>query len=399
MSYRGLRARRPSELPSAEAVRRAEKARLAVYITVCALPALLTGLYYALRLFPGVMEWASTRVAAPIRGALGFASQIYPLSLMEILVAAAAVWVIFYIARSIMVTARRRGKLKILAKRLLTLVVVALYAWGLFCWLWNVGYYAPGFAEKNGIVSGGVAAADLAAVTALFARNANEFAPLVKRDADGHFIEDRANFFDESTSIYESMFVEFPCLSGRLYKPKSMLFSWLMSRTGYTGVYFALTGESNVNTNAPLALMPSTVAHELAHQRGVYAEDEANFVGVAACLSSGNPVFEYSGWLMGLIYLCNALSYADYDAWVEITGGLSGEVRRDWEDNNIYWASQRTVDTGIAFLDRLLTSTTGAVSDAVDSIYDTYLRAQNQELGLRSYGACVDLLVEYYKES
>lgn len=371
----------------------------AVYITICALPAVLTALFYAFRSSPGVMEWASVHISAPVRGALGLFSLIYPLSLMEVLCTAAVVWLIYYIVKTITVTVRRRDKLKILSKRLLTMAVVVLYVWSLYCWLWNSGYFAPGFADKNGFISGGITTAELAAVTKLFAEKANEFAPLVNRDDDGHCIEDRNAFFAASTEIYTNIALEFPCLSGRFYRPKSMMYSWLMSRTGYTGIYFALTGESNINTKAPVFLMPATVAHELAHQRGVNAEDEANFVGIAACVTSGNTVYEYAGWLMGLMYLSGALSSADVGEWIDVSISLSDEVNIDWQDNYDFWESQKTVNTGVEFLDNILTAATETVSDTVDTVYDSYLRSQNQELGLRSYGACVDLLVEYFNNS
>ena len=342
------------------------------------------------------MDWAATRISAPIRWVLGLLSSVYPFSIMEVICTAAGVFLIYYIVKTIVVTVRRSEKLKTLSKRLLTLAVVVLYIWCLFCWLWNSCYRAPGFAEKNGFISGGVRVEDLTATARLFALKANEFAPLVLRDEDNHCIENYRKFVNDSLFVYDNLMIEFPVLSGRLFKPKPMMFSWLMSRTGYTGIYFALTGESNINTRAPVCLLPATVAHELAHQRGVAAEDEANFVGVLACVTSRYTVYEYSGYLMGLIYLRNALFYADYDAWADVSNSLCAEVNVDLQDNYDFWLSQKTVDTGVEFLDNVLTSVTGTVSDAVETIYDGYLKAQNQDLGIRSYGACVDLLVEYY---
>jgi len=368
----------------------------AVYIAICVLPAVLTILFYILRPRPGAMEWAAVNISAPVRGALGVISSVYPFSLMEVVITVAIIWVIYYIVRTIIVTRRRRGKLKILGKRLLPFFVAVLYVWGIFCWLWNSGYHAPGFAVKNGLAGQGVAVGDLIAVTRLFAEHANELAPGMDRDEDGRYIGNRREMLSASTGIYRNIVQEFPGLGGRLNRPKPMLFSWLMSRTGYTGVYFALTGESNINTRTPGFLMPATVAHELAHQRGVFAEDEANFVGIAACVTSGNAVYEYAGYLMGLMYLMGALISADYSAWAEISESLCYEVSFDWQENYEYWESQKTFDTGVAFLDKILTAMTRTVSDAVDSVYDGYLKSQNQELGLRSYGACVDLLVGYF---
>jgi len=178
-----------------------------------------------------------------------------------------------------------RGKWKILGKRLLPAVVLALYVWSLFCWLWSVGYYSPGFAEKNGFTGGAVTQQNLAVVTGLFADKANELSRLVDRDDKGRYIGNRREVFAASTGVYKNAAEQFPCLEGRLHKPKPMLFSWLMSRTGYTGMYFAFTGEANINVKPPGFSMPATVSHEHAHQLGVFAEDEANFVGILACFS------------------------------------------------------------------------------------------------------------------
>jgi len=368
-------------------------------IAVCALPVLLTGLFYALCGIPGIMGWASEYFSAPVRGFLGVLSSLYPFSMMEVLCVVAIVWLIYYIAKTVTVTVRRHGKLKILGKRILPVVVAAFYLYALFCWLWNSGYHAPGFSERNGFIGGGVSVEDLTVVTKMFADKVNELAPAMDRDASGHYIGDRSAIFSASTTIYQNIAVRFPCLDGKLYEPKPMLFSWLMSRTGYTGIYFALTGESNINTQMPLFLMPATVAHELAHQRGVFAEDEANFVGIAACADSGDPVYEYAGYLSGLMYLISALRPVDPAASDDIAGSLCAEVNRDWQDNYDFWQSQKTVNTGIKFLDRILTSMTETANNTVNSVYDGFLKSQNQVLGIQSYGACVDLLVEYYAPS
>ena len=367
-----------------------------VIIAICSLPVVLIGAYYALRLTPSVMGWVSLRVSTPIRRVLGMLSSIYPFSITEILIFVAIVWIIFYIIKTITVTARRRGKLRILARRLLPVVVAAAYIWSLFCWLWNSGYYAPGFAERHGFSSNGVAISDLAFVTSMFAERANILASLVPRDEDGRYIADRRGVFAASTGIYSNIASEFPDLGGRTFAPKSMMFSWLMSRTGYTGVYFALTGEANINTHMPAPFLPATVAHEHAHQLGVFAEDEADFVSIVACVTSGNAIFEYSGYIRGLGYLLSALHSDDPQSWMQIAASLSDEVWNDWRDSDDYWESQRKVEIGVGFLDKFLTNVTQGMSDTVDAVYDGFLKSQNQTLGIRSYGACVDLLVEYF---
>ncbi|MCL2227741.1 MAG: DUF3810 domain-containing protein [Oscillospiraceae bacterium] len=367
-----------------------------VVIALCVLPAVITALFYALRGFPSVMGWASLNISAPIRNFLGMLTSVYPFSMMEVAIVATIIGLIYYTVRTIMVTARRRGKWKMLGKRMIPILVAALYIWGVFCWLWNSGYHAPGFAERNGFTGQGVNAKNLAAVSQIFADRANELSLQVERDVQGNYVGNRRQIFAESMYIFENISQEFPCLGGRIFRPKPMMFSWLMSITGYGGIYFALTGEANINTWPPYVLMPATVAHEHAHTLGVFAEDEANFVAILASITSENVIFAYAGYLKGLMYLLPALAGADPQAWSGISAGLYEEVLRDWNEVFEFWQSQRTVDTGIGIIDTVLTAVTETVRESVDIIYDAFLRAHNQELGLMSYGACVDLIVEYF---
>jgi len=168
-----------------------------------------------------------------------------------------------------------------------------------------------------------------------------------------------------------------------------------MSITGYSGMYFALTGEAMINTHPPGVFMPVTVAHEHAHQLGVFAEDEASFVGILASIKSENLVFEYAGYLSGLTHLLNALSGEE---WFIVFESLSDNVHLDRNTESFFWATRTMANTGINFLDRFLTTVAETTSNVVDSIYDTFLRSNDQELGLMSYGACVDLLVLYFSK-
>jgi len=374
-----------------------------VKIAICVFPVVITALFYALRSTRGAMDWAVTYISTPVRSFLGLLSSIYPFALMEILCTAAVVFLIYYIVKSIRVTSRRRGRWKLLGKRLLPLLVVVCYIWGLFCWLWNSGYHATGFAERNGFLRKGVTFSELATVTQLFADRANELALLVERDDAGRHIADQRVIFADSTGIYRNISNEFHCLEGRTYAPKSMLFSWLMSITGYSGMYFALTGEAMINTQPPITYIPATIAHEHAHQLGVFAEDEANFVGILACITSDNLLFEYAGYMSGLNYLLNALMYGDgshsgapTEEWNKVMSSLNLHVLEDRHARSAFWATRTTANTGIGFLDSFLSGVAEVTSDAVNAVYDGFLRSQNQELGIKSYGACVDLLVEYF---
>ena len=160
---------------------------------------------------------------------------------------------------------------------------------------------------------------------------------------------------------------------------KGLICSRVMSLIDFTGFFFPFTAEANVNTDAPSCMLPATVAHELAHQRGVAKEQEANFVAVLACLDYGDPEYVYSAALLAYTHLSNALFGADRAAWEEIYAGLDEAVKRDFAADRLYWKQFET-----------------PVREASNAVYEGFLQSYDQELGLRSYGACVDLLVNYY---
>jgi len=372
------------------------KIPLGVKIAICILPVIIVALFYILRPIRSVMDFVVFYIAAPIRGVFALLSSIYPFAIMEVLTTALVIFFFYYVIKSIRDTARRRGKWKHLGKRFLPILVVALYLFGAFSWLWSSGYHATGFAERYGFSGGGGSVAELTLVTEHFAERANEVGAQVPRGADGRYIADRRQMFADSLYVFENISEEFPSLDGRLFPPKPMMFSWLMSITGYSGMYFALTGEAMINTNPPGIMMPATVVHEHAHQLGVFSEDEANFVAILACITSENAVFMYAGYLKGLNYLLNALAGVDGEAWHRINDSLTNEVRRDREEVFTFWRERTQSDTGITFLDNILETLMETTSNVVDRIYDSYLRGQGEELGILSYGACVDLLIEYF---
>ena len=71
------------------------------------------------------------------------------------------------------------------------------------------------------------------------------------------------------------------------------------------GYYFPFSMEANYNDVMYLMNKPATLCHELAHLKGYIYEDEANFIGFLACISSEDLVFQYSGYLSVLNYLDN----------------------------------------------------------------------------------------------
>ena len=341
------------------------------------------GLYLALRHDRGLMNGFADRITTPLKGALGRLCALTSLSVMELLYVLAGAAALVYVVGSVIAVVKARGRRGQRAYGALLLAAdVCLTVYALFCLLWGVNYWTDSFQDRSGITAQPVAAEDLEAVTAYFAQQLADTADSVPRDENGVYAVPKEQILAESRLVYGGVTELFPFLDFRDTGVKAVGCSRFMSIMGFTGVYFACIGESNVNVDSPACLLPSTVAHELAHQRGIAWEQECNFLGVLASVTSGMPDYVYSGWLLGFIHLGNALYETDPEAYWAIRNALPETVSADLRDNNAYWDQFRD----------------NVVEKVSDTVYDAALKSYGYANGMKSYSMVVELLVAYYKD-
>ena len=341
------------------------------------------GLYLALRHDRGLMNGFADRITTPLKGALGRLCALTSLSVMELLYVLAGAAALVYVVGSVIAVVKARGRRGQRAYGALLLAAdVCLTVYALFCLMWGVNYWTDSFQDRSGITAQPVAAEDLEAVTAYFAQQLADTADSVPRDENGVYAVPKEQILAESRLVYGGVTEQFPFLDFRDTGVKAVGCSRFMSIMGFTGVYFACIGESNVNVDSPACLLPSTVAHELAHQRGIAWEQECNFLGVLASVTSGMPDYVYSGWLLGFIHLGNALYETDPEAYWAIRNALPETVSADLRDNNAYWDQ---------FRDNM-------VEKVSDTVYDAALKSYGDANGMKSYSMVVELLVAYYKD-
>lgn len=168
----------------------------------------------------------------------------------------------------------------------------------------------------------------------------------------------------------------------RLYsRVKPVVLSEPWSYTHITGVYTYFTGEANLNVNFPDYTLPFTAAHELAHQRGIAREDEANFMAFLVCINSDDAYIRYSGYLNMYEYVANSLYSANADMYFEVLKAMPDTVRYEMRAYSAFFDKYRE----------------NVVADVSEVVNDTYLKVQGTE-GTRSYGMVTDLAVAYYKK-
>lgn len=350
------------------------------WVIAALIPAVMVAVYLFFGREKARADWAVRAFSRPARDWLGAVNALVPFSVMELLYTAAGLGLLAFLIVTAVKTVKSRRKLAEFFRRLAALALAVLYILALYLWLWGIDYRSSSFSDREGFAVKGVSTEELYAATVFFVGRAMALADTVERDENGRFSENMTAYFGDTATLYDHLEAVFPSIEAESRRPKKMaLYSEVMSATGFTGVYFPFTGESNINIAAPAAFIPCTVAHELAHQRGVYSEQECNFLGVAACVTSDLPVYRYSGYLAGSLYLMNALYRASPDLWREVRATFSGRYLTDWQENSEYWQRRETKVTTVS-----------------EKVYDTYLKANGQSMGIRSYGACVDLLVTFY---
>ena len=321
----------------------------------------------------------SERFVRPVHRMLSTAAARLPFSVAEVLVGIFAASVLVYLTAAVIGVIRKQRKLRRICLILLTVLCIGLTVYAAFCALWGVYYYGDDFATQSGLDDSPIALEDLKAVTVYFTTLVNRYAEQVPRDENGVCAMDRDAILARSDQVYRNAEQLFPCLEGPDIRAKGVHFSRVVSYIDFTGFFFPFPAEANVNTDFPTSLFPSTVAHELAHQRGVAKEQEANFCAVLSSLTYGDPEYCYSACLLAYIHLSNALYDADRSTWSAIYSSLSEPVLRDLAANREYW---KQFDT--------------KVRKVYNTVYENFLYSYGQTLGLKSYGACVDLLVHYY---
>lgn len=181
---------------------------------------------------------------------------------------------------------------------------------------------------------------------------------------------------------YRKIQLKYPELSGEYGKPKPIILSKFMSYTGITGIYIPYTGEANVNINIPDLLLPCTVAHEMAHQRGFAREDEANYIAYLACINNKDVDFQYSGIALALINSMNKLSEYDIEGYRTLISKYSEKVKKDINYQSEFWAKYE-----------------GKVEVITNKVNDNYLKYNGEEAGAESYGEMVGLLLAQYEKN
>lgn len=327
--------------------------------------------YYSVNIYPFFVK------------ALGFFSSVSGKSLAEIIILALIIAIIIFTVVTIIESIKHQtlGYVKKYILGLISFFSVIYFLFVLFC---GINYYRYEFTYHSGLIIQNSSKQELIELCEILIEDANEYREKLSTDNSGTVKLSDDNFYETAQRAKNAMnrlSEEYKILEGSFSAPKAVRNSKVMSYLGITGVFFPFTFEANVNVHIPPYQIPSVMLHELVHLRGFMREDEANFVAYLASIKSGYDDFYYSGTMLALTHSMNVLYSADYDEFVKLYNLYSEDVRRDMEISRNYWKQFET-----------------KIADVADKVNDTYLKANNQYDGVRSYGRMVDLLLAYYRQ-
>ncbi len=181
---------------------------------------------------------------------------------------------------------------------------------------------------------------------------------------------------------YNNLSKKFPQLKYRFASVKNSSMSLLQTYNGTSGYLNPLTGEAQVNDKIPKTSYPTTTCHEMAHQVGFAAENEANFVGFLAANYNDDIYFKYASYRMAFGYCIREVRKRDSELSNKLWKTVNKGIIKDFNTSYHFWQEYKNPFEPI-----------------VKKGYNAYLKANKQDKGVESYNYVVDLFISYFEAS
>ncbi|KJD33374.1 amino acid permease [Tamlana nanhaiensis] len=191
----------------------------------------------------------------------------------------------------------------------------------------------------------------------------------------------KSDILNKAPLGYKRLKSVFPHLE---YQPKSVkksLFSYPLTYMGFSGYLNPLTNEAQVDALIPSYKFPTTATHEMAHQLGYAAENEANFIGCLAAINHDDLYFKYTGCTFALRFCLNEIYRRDVCLFEDMIADVNKGVLKNYEEVRLFWETHQN-----------------PAEPYFKQFYSGFLKANKQSKGMESYSYVVALLVNYFDE-
>ena len=316
-----------------------------------------------------VEQWYALGVYPSIQAVLTPLSNLMPFAVLDILLIATLVFVVFCLVRAGRAIRRTRSP-RPLAGMVWTLLVTASLLYLVFLTLWGLNYRRVPVALHLEL------SADPPTTAGVVTLGARSVAQLNRLHADAHRIGwDEREWRDEALQSAfhgtQRLFSNSP--PARVGRLKATLLGTYFRWSSVDGMVNPFGLEVLANPDLLPWERPFVAAHEWSHLAGYANEAEANFIGWLTCVRGTVPM-QYSGWLFLYWQVAGQLGSSERAGLAEM---LDEGPRADLQ----------------AIAERLRRGQFPLLRNVSWRVYDRYLKANRVDEGVRSYDEVLTLIL------
>ncbi|MDE3743618.1 DUF3810 domain-containing protein [Maribacter polysaccharolyticus] len=262
------------------------------------------------------------------------------------------------------------------------IIFVLSIAYFTFHLLWGFNYYREPIAKRFALENRHTDT-ELLALTEALIQQTNTLQYAITKDTAQAVVVPytKKEILDKTLIGYENLGNAYPFLTYGHPSIKTSLFSTGLSYMGYGGYLNPFTHEGQVNGRLPVFRFPVVAGHEIGHQIGYSAENETNFIGYLATIYNPDIYFQYTAYAYALTYCLSDLRRNDEAKFKELYAGINPGTRKNFMEMARFWQSFEN-----------------PMEPVFKSIFNSFLKANNQKQGIKSYNAVVSLMVTYHKD-
>lgn len=277
--------------------------RIGLYWKILLVIAAIWAVFFALSFIKSFDDWYVNHILPAVNNVVARIFDIFPFAVGEYVMyigaVVAAVTVLLSLAlgiRRLVLKIRKKEAKKVAFYRVYMkgILVIAVY----FLWTYLFHWWIP----YNGHVMGeeperrGYTAEEYLYVLNLVGERFRAAQNAVPRGEDRRIIyPDRETAYRAVVASMEKLSERYPRLKGYYASPKAARCSDVLDWMGIGGFTYPFTMEITYNKYVDNLYWYTMVAHETAHYKGFYKENEGEFLGILAGVVSDDPIAAYSG--------------------------------------------------------------------------------------------------------
>jgi len=295
---------------------------------------------FGIRYIPAVSEFWSKTIGRAYQTCIGWVASLLPISIFELLIVAAIVlfilWIIFFIKKT------KKSGIKESGTKIINLLLVITSVSTLYIATAGMAYHRNQF--KLPVQNIETVEQDKYYDVSMWCINKmNALSNQLTYDENGSVVNPYSQ--KEMWDLMDQAFTLVECDSYTKYtaKPKPLyIFGWLYTELNIVGVSFLPTGEANYNYMCPAMDLPTTIAHELAHTKGIMNETDANNCAAYVCLNSGVPYFQYSALAL-MLDAIDTLAYTsnNLEKYEAFYNSIDPKIKGDFKYVNKFWSEHQ----------------------------------------------------------